>query len=124
MKNVLFGCHGNQIQENSEFFITWLPSKPQLSLLMPKNIVLSMPSHFRPSKTNKMHLFCKKCYYIMFLAISPNNDDLNGAKLSQNIFHFESTANFFSKLVNSQNYFTFLLSVYPMMHIEKTTHLS
>ena len=31
----------------------------------------------------------------MFLAISPKNNDINGAKLSQNIFHFESTAIFF-----------------------------
>ena len=31
----------------------------------------------------------------MFLAISHKNNYLNGAKLSQNIFHFESTAIFF-----------------------------
>ena len=42
-----------------------------------------------------MHFFGKKCYYIMFLAILPNDDDLNGAKLSQNIFHFEGTVIFF-----------------------------
>ena len=31
----------------------------------------------------------------MFLVISPKNNGLNGAKLSQNIFHFEITAIFF-----------------------------
>ena len=31
----------------------------------------------------------------MILAISPKNNYLNGAKFSQNIFHFESTTIFF-----------------------------
>ena len=95
MKNILFSCHGNQIQENSELFITQLPWKPQFCLLMHQKLLLSMPSCFQPSKTDKMHCLGKKCYYIMFLAISPKNNDLNGAKLSQNIFRFESTAIFF-----------------------------
>ena len=42
-----------------------------------------------------MHFLGKNCYYVMFLAISPKNNGLNGAKLSQDIFCFKSTAIFF-----------------------------
>ena len=36
----------------------------------------------------------------MFMTILPQNNDVNGAKLSQNIFHFQSPAVFFpSKLI-------------------------
>ena len=69
--------------------------------------------------------YTKKCYYIMFLAILPEDNYLNGAKLSENIFHFHSRSIFIlPKLINFQNHFTFLLSVYPMMHLEKTIHFS
>ena len=54
-----------------------------------------MPSHFGHQKLIKCIFLVKNVIIIiMFLAILPNNDDLNGAKLSQNIFHFESTAIF------------------------------
>ena len=43
----------------------------------------------------------------MFLAILPKNNALNGAKLSQNIFHFQSTAIFFKF-----DQFTKLLHIY------------
>ena len=49
----------------------------------------------RHQKLLKYIFLVKKCYYIMFLAISPKNNDLNGAKPSQNNFHFQSTAIFF-----------------------------
>ena len=70
-----------------------------------------MPSHFRPSKTNEMHYFGNFCYYIMFLAILPNNDDLNGAKLSQNIFHFERTAIFFKIGQFTKLFYIFVVSL-------------
>ena len=70
-----------------------------------------MPSHFQPSKTNKMQIFGKKCFYIMFLAILPNNDDLNGAKLSQNNFHFESTAIFFKIGQFTNLFYIFVVSL-------------
>ena len=42
----------------------------------------------------KNTFLCKKCYYIMFLAILAQNNYLNGAKLSQNIFHFKKHCHF------------------------------
>ena len=53
-----------------------------------------------------MHFLCKFFHYIMFLTILPRNNYLNGAKLSQNIFHFHSTAIFFKI-----DYFTKLLHI-------------
>ena len=50
---------------------------------------------FCNQKLIKFTFFVKNVIIIIMLAISPKNIDLNGAKLSQDIFHFESTAIFF-----------------------------
>ena len=67
--------------------------------------------------------FCKKCYTIMFLVISPKNNDLNGAKLSLNIFHFESTA-IFSRIDQFTKLFHIFVVSLSVMHLKKTTHVT
>ena len=47
----------------------------------------------------------------MFLAISPKNNYINGAKLSQNICHFESTAIFFKICQFTKLFHIFVVSL-------------
>ena len=49
---------------------------------------------FRHQKLIKRIFHIKK-YNVLILVVLPKNNDLNGDKLSQNIFHFQSPAIFF-----------------------------
>ena len=92
MKNVLFHCHGNQIQE--KFSLLGCHGNHNFPYYCVKGYFCQCHHVFGHQKLIKWIFFVKNVI-IMFLAISPNNNDLTGAKLSQNIFHFESTAIFF-----------------------------